>query len=90
VSSAWKLDFTPKALRQLRKLPPHIRGRIITKLESDVLGHGDPRAVGEAMIGNWTGFWRYRIGDYRAVCRIEDEVVTVFVIEVGHRSQVYR
>jgi mRNA interferase RelE/StbE len=90
VSSAWKLDFTPKALRQLRKLPPQIRARIVAKLESDALGHGDPRAFGEAMIGSWTGFWRYRIGDYRAVCRIEDAVVTVFVIEVGHRSQVYR
>ncbi len=42
------------------------------------------------MIGNWTGFWRYRIGDYRAICRIEDAVVTVFVIEVGHRRQIYR
>jgi mRNA interferase RelE/StbE len=90
VSSAWKLDFTPKALRQLRKLPPQIRARIVSKLESDALGDDGPRAFGEAMIGDWTGFWRYRVGDYRIICRIEDEVVTVFVIEVGHRREVYR
>jgi len=90
VSSAWKIEFTPKALKQLRKIPPRIQARIVAKLERDVLGHGDPRAVGEAMIGDWTGFWRYRVGDYRAVCRIEDAVVTVFVIELGHRREVYR
>ena len=49
-----------------------------------------PRDFGEAMMGNWTGFWRYRVGDYRAICRIEDEVVAVFIIEVGHRREIYR
>ena len=71
-------------------MPPQIRARIVEKLESGVFAHDDPRAFGEAMIGNWTGFWRYRVGDYRAICRIEDAVVTVVVIEVGHRNQVYR
>jgi mRNA interferase RelE/StbE len=42
------------------------------------------------MIGDWTGYWRYRVGDYRVICKIEDAVVTVFVIEVGHRRHVYR
>ena len=90
MSLAWKIEFTPKALKQLRKLPPQIQARIVDKLEGDVLTQDDPRLIGEAMIGNWTGFWRYRVGDYRAICRIEDAVVTVFVIEVGHRREVYR
>ncbi|MFN3943745.1 MAG: type II toxin-antitoxin system RelE family toxin [Allosphingosinicella sp.] len=87
--SAWTIEFTPKALKQLRKLPSNISHRIVATLERAIQGH-DPRDTGEAMIGNWTGYWRYRVGDYRAVCRIEDAVVTVFVIEVGHRREVYR
>lgn len=90
MSSAWKIEFTPQALKQLRKLPPQVRVRIVAKLEKDATALGDPRAFGEAMIGDWTGFWRYRVGDYRVICRIEDRVVTVFVIEVGHRSRIYR
>ena len=90
MSLAWKIDFTPKALKQLKKLPPDVRRRIVEKLEIDVVGRGDPRLVGEAMIGEWTRFWRYRIGDYRAICRIHDAVVTVFVIDVGHRREIYR
>ena len=90
MSSGWKIDVTPKALRQLKKLPPATYSRIISALERDLDRHGDPRAFGEAMIGNWTGFWRYRVGDHRAICRIEDAVVTIFVIEVGHRREVYR
>ncbi len=90
MSSAWKIEFTPKALKQLKKLPPQLHRRIVDKLEDEAIGHGDPRLFGEAMIGNWTGFWRYRVGDYRVICRIEDAVVTVVVVEVGHRREVYR
>ncbi len=90
MSSAWKIDFTPKALKQIGKLPPTISHRIVGTIERDLARHNDPRAFGEAMIGNWTGFWRYRVGDYRAICRIENEVITIFVIEVAHRREVYR
>ncbi len=90
MSSAWKIELTPKALKQLKKLPPQAYTRIVSTLERDLERHGDPRAFGESMIGNWTGFWRYRIGDYRAICRTEDEVVTVFVIEVAPRGVVFR
>jgi len=86
---AWKVEFTRRAEKQIDKLDPQVRIRILKKLklaaESD-----NPRASAEPLIGPWTGYWRYRVGDHRAICRIEDAVVTVFVIEVGHRSQVYR
>ncbi len=90
MSSAWAIDFTPKALKQLKKLDRTAASRIVDTLERDIGRHATPRDFGEAMIGNWTGYWRYRIGDYRVICRIEDRTVTVFVIQVAHRREVYR
>lgn len=90
MSSAWKLEFEQLARKQLKKLDRTAAIRIVETLRRDLARHGDPHNFGEAMVGEWTGFWRYRIGDYRAICRIEEAVVTVYVIEVGHRREVYR
>ena len=86
---AWKIEFTRRAEKQIDKLDPQVRIRILKKLKL-VAESDDPRTSAEPLTGNWTGYWRYRVGDHRAICRIDDAVVTVFVIEVGHRSQVYR
>ena len=48
-----------------------------------------PRASGHALVGEWTGHWRYRVGDWRVIARIEDARVIVVVVTVGHRSGVY-
>jgi mRNA interferase RelE/StbE len=87
---AWRVEFSARAEKQLDKIDPVNRARILQTLKRDLARHDHPRDFGEAMIGNWTGYWRYRVGDYRAICKIEDAVVTVFVIEVGHRRHVYR
>ena len=50
----------------------------------------DPRALGKALVGEMQGLWRYRVGDYRLICRIEDRAVTILVLEVGHRREIYR
>lgn len=86
----WRIEYEAKALRQLKKLDAQQATRIVETLRDNLEKYEEPRAFGEAMAGDWTGFWRYRIGDYRAICKIEDDVVTVFVIEVGHRSDIYR
>ncbi len=90
MSSAWRIEYEVSARKQLKKLDKSTAVRIVRTLQRDLDRHGSPRDFGEAMIGNWTGFWRYRVGDYRAICRIEEAVITIFVIEVGHRSQIYR
>lgn len=90
MSSAWRIEFEPAAARQLRKLDRPAIARILKTLKRDLDRTGDPRGFGEAMVGGWTGFWRYRVGDYRLICRIEDEVVTVYVIKLAHRREVYR
>jgi mRNA interferase RelE/StbE len=86
---AWRVEFTRRAERQIDRLDPQIRIRILKKLKL-VSESDDPRTAAEPLAGGWTGYWRYRVGNYRAICRIEEAVITIFVIEVGHRREVYR
>ena len=90
MSSAWRFEFTPRALKALRKLDHTAATRLVDTISRGLDTHADPRAFGEAMVGNWAGYWRYRAGDYRAICSIRDEIVTVVVIEVAHRREIYR
>lgn len=72
MSSGWTIEFSPRAGKTLRKLDRSATARILSTLERDLDRHGDPRAFGDALVGEWTGYWRYRIGDYRVIARIED------------------
>jgi mRNA interferase RelE/StbE len=90
VSSGWTLKFGPRARKSLRKIDRKAAQRIVVWLEALVVARGEPRALGKALTGELARFWRYRVGDYRILASIEDEIVTVLVVEVGHRSSVYR
>ena len=48
------------------------------------------RASGHALLGDYAGHWRYRVGDYRVIAKIEDGLMTIIVIAIGHRREVYR
>ena len=85
---AWRVEVDLRAARALRKLDRTIAARIVGYLEEAVAS--DPRARGKALVGELGGFWRYRVGDWRVTCRIEDARLVVLVIEVGHRREVYR
>lgn len=56
----------------------------------NLVGTPDPRLHEKALTGNLKGVWRYRVGDYRLFAEIKDEVVTIFLFEIGHRREVYR
>ena len=90
MSSGWKIEYEGRARKQLKKLDRTAAIRIVRDLEEDLARTGDPRAFGKALVGEWSGFWRYRIGEYRAIAKIEDDIVTIFIIEVTHRRDVYR
>ena len=86
---AWTIRVSDKAVRDLRKLDRQVARRIRDEL-SEIAGLDDPRSRGKALVGNLAGLWRYRVGDYRVICDIEDEVLVVLVVGVAHRSKVYR
>ncbi len=84
-----RVEFTDSSKKQLKKIDACNRNRILKYL-FEIEGLEDPRSRGKALEQNLKGFWRYRVGDYRIVCDIEDEKVTILVIKIGHRREVYK
>lgn len=88
---AWKVEIDRAAVRDLDKLDPQTARRILSFLHGRVAALDDPRSIGEALRGSRLGeFWKYRIGDYRVIARIEDAAVRVLVVRIGNRRDVYR
>ncbi|MCW3846563.1 type II toxin-antitoxin system RelE/ParE family toxin [Sphingomonas sp. LB-2] len=87
---AWRIEFLPEAAKELKKLDRAVTARIIRTLEERIAVLDDPRTLGSALVGEHAGYWRWRIGDYRVVARIEDERVLILVVRVAHRREVYR
>lgn len=86
---AWRIEFLPQAAKEFRKLDRTDAARIIRTLEERIATLDDPRTLGSALVGEHAG-WRWCIGDYRVIARIEDERVTILVIRVAHRREVHR
>ncbi|HEV2419201.1 MAG TPA: type II toxin-antitoxin system RelE/ParE family toxin [Terriglobia bacterium] len=88
---AWSVELAESAERELGKLDPQRRKRILKFLSERVATLNDPRSLGEALHGSRLGeFWKYRVGDYRLICKIKDARLVVLVLRVGHRKEIYR
>jgi mRNA interferase RelE/StbE len=86
----WKVEFDDRALKELRKLDPQVQRQILRFLRQRVATPDNPKRFGKPLSGDRLGLWRYRIGSYRLICRIEEDRVVVLVLGVGHREEVYR
>ena len=87
----WKIKIERRAEKELDRLDVQVSQRIIKFLLGKLALLDDPRSIGEALQGSELGdYWKYRVGDYRIISRIEDGVLTVFVVRVGNRREVYR
>ncbi len=88
---AWKIEYDPKAQKELRKLDRKMAQRIIAFMGERVAVLDDPRSIGEALVGpRLVDRWKYRVGDYRIIADIQDDVLVVYVVKVGNRREVYR
>jgi mRNA interferase RelE/StbE len=88
---AWRIEFDPAVEKDLKRVGPEGARRILRFLLDRVARLDDPRALGEALHGPELGrFWKYRVGDWRVIVSIQDAVITILVVRVGHRSDVYR
>jgi mRNA interferase RelE/StbE len=88
---AWKIEFSVEADRELSKLDPQHAKRILKFLRDRVASLENPRRLGKPLQGSRLGeFWRYRVGDYRLICKIEDDRLLVLVLSIGHRKEIYR
>ncbi len=87
----WRIEFGTSAARELEKLGHQNARRIVKFLRERVLRAEHPRALGEPLRGPEFGrFWKYRVGDFRVITKIEDSTLVVFVVRIGHRSQIYK
>jgi mRNA interferase RelE/StbE len=87
----WKVELSAEADRELRKLDTQHAKRILKFLHDRVARLDDPRSLGEPLHGSRFGeFWKYRVGDYRLICKIEDNRLIILFLRVGHRKEIYR
>ena len=85
----WRVTIDPVAARELRKLTSSDRARIMRFLRERIATPEDPRRTGHALTGPFKGLWSYRVGDFRIIASIQDEIVTVLVLRVGNRRDIY-
>ncbi len=87
----WQIEFDPDALKDLKKIDKPIQVRLVGFLRTRVSTLANPRDLGEALSGQKLGsYWKYRVGDWRIICDIQDQRIVVRVLRVGNRREVYR
>jgi mRNA interferase RelE/StbE len=87
---AWRIEITRTATKQITKLDQRAQKSVLNFLRGRLSSADNPRQWGRALQGEKRGLWRYRVGDYRLICDIQDETITILVLELGHRKDVYR
>jgi len=87
---AWTLEYARSARKFVEKLDPHTRNRISEFIENRLAYIDNPRELGKPLKGPLATFWRYRVGDYRIVCDVQDTRLVILVVTIGHRGDVYR
>lgn len=85
----YHVEMSKQALKELKKLDRHTAALIVGWIRKNLEGCTNPRAHGKGLTANGSGLWRYRVGDYRLIAKIEDGKLIIFMLNVGHRSEVY-
>lgn len=86
----YEVKFSKRALKALSKMVQQDRMRILSWIDENLEGTSNPRLQGKPLVGDLTGRWRYRIGNFRLIAIIEDQIITINIVEIGHRKEVYR
>lgn len=85
----WNVEIDDRAAKELRSLDGKVQKEILKYLRERISTEEDPRRFGKALGRELSGLWRYRVGNYRLICLIEDAVFVVLVVRIGHRKEVY-
>jgi mRNA interferase RelE/StbE len=88
---AFEIEFDPEAVKDLKKLDRPVQQALVGFLKLRVATLENPRDIGEALAGGKLGaYWKYRVGDWRIICNIQDRRIVVRVLRIGNRREVYR
>lgn len=86
----YRVMFSDRAKKELKKLNKNTSKFILSWISKNLEGCENPRSQGKALVANRSGQWRYRIGDYRLICQINDNLLIILALEIGHRKDIYR
>ena len=86
----YSIHYADTAIKALKKIDPHQTRLIIAWIEKNLIGCDNPRSHGKPLTDDLKGLWRYRIGAYRIIADIQDAVITIEIVDVGHRRGIYR
>lgn len=84
----YQVIYTKTALKQFKKMDRKIAAFILAFIEDKLVDCENPRTIGKALKGNLNDVWRYRIGDYRLLAKIEDDQLIIIIVEAGHRKNI--
>lgn len=82
----YSLEVTPKFEKEFKKLDHYTQKMIKNWIDKNLTNCENPREKGKGLVSNLSGKWRYRIGNYRLICQIEDEELAILTLSVGHRK----
>ena len=87
---SYRVETTTRFDKEFKKLDRFTQKMVKAWIEKNLVDCEDPRIHGKALTANHSGQWRYRIGDYRLICFIEDHQLIILALSIGHRSEIYR
>ena len=85
----YRLQYSERAIKQLSKLDKGTQKLILAWVSKNLENCENPRTKGKGLTANKSGEWRYRIGDYRIICDIRDDMLIVLALSIGHRKNIY-
>ncbi len=89
MQSNYNVEVSEQFKKQFKKLDKYTQKMIQGWINKNLVNTTDPRIHGKSLTANKAGQWRYRIGDYRLICRINDNELIILAISVGHRREIY-
>lgn len=89
MTNNWIVELSPRALREIKKLDTVTRRKIRNFIDH-LSTHSSPRMIGAALAHSQERYWRYRMGDYRLICELQDHKMVIWVVSIAHRKEVYR
>ena len=87
---SYRVETTARFDKEFKKLDRYTQKMVKAWIEKNLIGCDDPRLHGKVLTANRSGQWRYRIGDYRLICLIEDNRLVILALSIGHRSEIYK
>ena len=87
---SYRVETTARFDKEFKKLDRYTQKMVKTWIEKNLVACEDPRAHGKGLPADRSGQWRYRIGDYRLICLIQDNRLIILALSIGHRSEIYR